>query len=59
MRNVFCVIMMTTVPKAADALNTAAGVFQYVANEVIPKWNQPSSNRPVETIKELPTALSK
>ncbi|KAG0167535.1 hypothetical protein DFQ30_005970 [Apophysomyces sp. BC1015] len=44
---------------AADALNTAAGVFQYVANEVIPKWRQPSANRPVETIKELPTALSK
>ncbi|KAG0185744.1 hypothetical protein DFQ28_008836 [Apophysomyces sp. BC1034] len=43
----------------ADALNTAAGVFQYVANEVIPKWRQPSANRPVETIKELPTALSK
>ncbi|KAF7730444.1 hypothetical protein EC973_002251 [Apophysomyces ossiformis] len=58
-KEIACMIMMMRTLKAADALNTAAGVFQYVANEVIPKWRQPSSNRPVETIKELSTALSK
>ncbi|KAI7853896.1 hypothetical protein BDC45DRAFT_569867 [Circinella umbellata] len=45
--------------KAADSLNTAASVFNYVAYEVIPKWRQPPENQPVETVKELPVALSK
>ncbi|KAI9323247.1 hypothetical protein BX666DRAFT_34235 [Dichotomocladium elegans] len=45
--------------KAADALNTAAGVFHFIAYDVIPKWRQPPENRPVETIKELAAALSK
>ncbi|KAI9496417.1 BRO1 domain-containing protein [Zychaea mexicana] len=45
--------------KAADSLNTAASVFNYVAYEVIPKWKQAPESRPVETIKELPVALSK
>ncbi|KAL0088326.1 pH-response regulatory protein PalC [Phycomyces blakesleeanus] len=45
--------------KVADALNTAAGIFQYLANEILPKWRQPPDNRPVETIKELLVALSK
>ncbi|KAL1932439.1 hypothetical protein VTP01DRAFT_8117 [Rhizomucor pusillus] len=45
--------------KAADLLNTAAGVFDYVAYNVIPKWKSPPDHRPVETMKELPAALSK
>lgn len=45
--------------QAADLLNTAAGVFDYVAYNVIPKWKSPPDHRPVETMKELPAALSK
>ncbi|KAI8350595.1 BRO1 domain-containing protein [Choanephora cucurbitarum] len=45
--------------KAADTLNTAAGVFYFVANDVIPFWKQSPSNRPIETIREFPIALSK
>ncbi|KAI7870872.1 hypothetical protein BDF14DRAFT_1770632 [Spinellus fusiger] len=45
--------------KVADALITAAGIFQYLANDVVPKWRQPPENRPVETIKEFLVALSK
>ncbi|KAI7900737.1 BRO1 domain-containing protein [Cokeromyces recurvatus] len=45
--------------KMADMLNTAAGVFQFVANEVIPTWKQSPDNRPVETVREFPVALSK
>ncbi|CDS13494.1 hypothetical protein LRAMOSA05670 [Lichtheimia ramosa] len=45
--------------KAADALNIAASVFHFIAYDVIPKWRQSPENRPVETIKELPAALSK
>jgi hypothetical protein len=45
--------------KAADTLNTAASVFHAVANDVIPTWQQSPGNRPVETIREFPVALSK
>lgn len=46
--------------KATGLLNTAASVFSYVANDVIPTWRPPSdTNRPVETIRELAVALSK
>ncbi|KAI8098599.1 uncharacterized protein BX664DRAFT_255273 [Halteromyces radiatus] len=44
--------------KTADALNTAASVFLFVADQVIPKWT-PSDTRPVETIRETSVALSK
>lgn len=45
--------------KAADTLNTSASVFHFVANHVIPSWQQSPSNRPVETIREFAVALSK
>lgn len=45
--------------KAADAFNTAASVFLFVADQVIPKWTGPSDQRPVETIREVAVALSK
>lgn len=45
--------------KAADTLNTAASVFHAVANDVIPTWQQSPPNRPVETVREFPVALSK
>ncbi|KAL7309167.1 hypothetical protein PS15m_011280 [Mucor circinelloides] len=45
--------------KAADTLNTAAGLFAFVANDVIPTWQQSPDNRPVETVREFPVALSK
>jgi hypothetical protein len=48
--------------KAADTLNTAASVFHFVANHIIPSWRQQESspaNRPVETIREFAVALSK
>lgn len=45
--------------KAADTLNTAASVFQFVANEVIPTWQQSPNSRPVETVREFSVALSK
>ncbi|KAI8374391.1 BRO1-like domain-containing protein [Radiomyces spectabilis] len=45
--------------KVADALNTAASIFHYIANDVIPKWRPTSESRPIETIRELPVALSK
>ncbi|KAI8879646.1 hypothetical protein K501DRAFT_256397 [Backusella circina FSU 941] len=48
-----------TYNKAADTLNTAASAFDFVANEVIPTWHQSPENRPVETIREFPVALSK
>ncbi|KAI8646045.1 BRO1-like domain-containing protein [Parasitella parasitica] len=45
--------------KAADLLNTAAGLFAFVANEVIPTWQQLPENRPVEAVREFQVALSK
>ncbi|RCH90383.1 hypothetical protein CU098_009439, partial [Rhizopus stolonifer] len=45
--------------KAADTLNTAASVFHFVANDVIPTWKQSPANRPIETIPEFSVALSK
>ncbi|KAI9487066.1 MAG: BRO1 domain-containing protein [Benjaminiella poitrasii] len=49
----------TSFSKVADMLNTAAGVFHFVANDVIPTWKQSPDNRPVETVREFPAALSK
>jgi hypothetical protein len=45
--------------KATGLLNTAASVFNHVANNVIPTWQSVTSDRPVETIRELAVALSK
>ncbi|CAO3587666.1 unnamed protein product [Absidia cylindrospora] len=46
--------------KTADALNTAASLFLFIADQVIPKWTPASeNNRPVETIREMSVALSK
>ncbi|KAI8340467.1 BRO1 domain-containing protein [Chlamydoabsidia padenii] len=46
--------------KTADALNTAASVFHFVSDQVIPKWTSASDQqRPVETIREVSLALSK
>ncbi|CAO3693437.1 unnamed protein product [Rhizopus stolonifer] len=45
--------------KAADTLNTAASVFHFVANDVIPNWKDAPESRPIETIREFPVALSK
>ncbi|KAG1052302.1 hypothetical protein G6F46_003853 [Rhizopus delemar] len=45
--------------KAADMLNTVASIFHFVANDVIPSWKDIPDNRPIETIREFPAALSK
>ncbi|CEP19471.1 hypothetical protein [Parasitella parasitica] len=45
--------------KAADTLNTAAGIFAFVANEVTPTWEQSPDNRPVEAVRDFQVALSK
>ncbi|KAI8075326.1 BRO1 domain-containing protein [Gongronella butleri] len=48
-----------TYNKAADALNTAAGIFLYVADQVIPKAQHAKKDAPVETLRDVAVALSK
>ncbi|RUS18724.1 hypothetical protein BC937DRAFT_88417 [Endogone sp. FLAS-F59071] len=45
--------------KVADLLCMTAGIFAFVAEEVIPKWNSPDKNRPPKVVRKLPAVLSK
>ncbi|CAO3617961.1 unnamed protein product [Cunninghamella blakesleeana] len=45
--------------KAADALNTSAGMFLFIADQVIPKITSANDNKPVEIYRDISVALSK
>ncbi|CAO3615249.1 unnamed protein product [Cunninghamella echinulata] len=51
--------MSTVYNKAADALNTAASVFLFIADQVIPKLTSTTDNKPVEAYRDVSVALSK